>query len=474
MRIDDDGAGPLIEGNIAATSASLNMALVTEMELVEGTDTGIAALRTGGLVNVSFGANNALNVTQINEGAAMQNARASDIVTATHNGQTYAFVSFGSEDTVSMYRQLANGQMQHIADAQAEHGLWADTPGALTVASAADGGLYVVVAGSGSGSLSVLAVATNGSTMIPVDHVVDSLDTRFANATEVTSVSISGQDYVLAAGSDAGLSLFVMLPGGRLQHVETFEGTIDAPLNGITALEAMAVPGGIRVWASTEAAPFLSEFSVSLQNIGINRVDGGGNGTLNGTNGDDILDGGAGHDNISGGGGSDILLDGAGLDTLRGGNGADTFILSRDGQRDVIQDFQHTLDQIDLSGFGPIGGIGSLSIVSRTWGAEIRFGNEVIEVRSANGASLSAQNFNAENLVLGGRIEVDPSLYPAPGTYVPEVNPAPLPPAPSPRPHRRHNPCPIRNHPPPRSHSRPPAPPADPPAAGRWTPRCRG
>lgn len=88
--------------------------------------------------------------------------------------------------------------------------------------------------------------------------------------------------------------------------------------------------------------------------------------------GADWLAGGAGADSIGGGGGDDQLFGGAGADTLNGGTGADTlhggggadvFLFARGapfptpdsgvgpGLRDVIADFHHGQDLIDLSGY---------------------------------------------------------------------------------------------------------------------------
>ena len=432
LRLDSDGHGAAFDGAVNVSANGQNLGHFSEMELTGDGNSGLAALRGGGLVNLSFGAGSTLNVSDINQGNAMDNARATDIVTTVHNGQTYGFVSYGAEDTISMFRQDASGVMRHVTDVDASDGLWVDQPGAMTVSHTLDGGVFVVVASSGSNSLTVLEVTSNG--LHPVDHILDGLDTRFAGANHVTSVTISGQDYILAAGTDAGLSLFAMLPGGRLQHVQTMEGTAQAPLNGITAVEAMATPHGLRIWVSTQAAPYLSEFSVDLPNLGSSLSAQASGGALSGTVRDDILAGQGGADNIAAGAGNDIIMDGAGQDTLTGGAGADLFILSQDGARDIIRDFQIEYDQIDLSAFGQLAGIGGLRIQQRNWGAEFILGNEVIEVRSANGGSLNARDFNHLNLITGGRIETDPDAYddgPAPN---PTPTPTPTPTDPEPNP----------------------------------------
>ncbi|MDE2405488.1 MAG: hypothetical protein KGM17_12550 [Sphingomonadales bacterium] len=76
-----------------------------------------------------------------------------------------------------------------------------------------------------------------------------------------------------------------------------------------------------------------------------------------------ILHGGAGDDQLYGGGGSDILEGGSGGDRLSGGTGADTFVFrgiddSPVGHADMITDFQHGTDKIELHNFA-LTGIGS-------------------------------------------------------------------------------------------------------------------
>ncbi len=410
VRLDSDGFGNAIDGSLSYTAPGHNLGGFSEMELIGDGSTGLAALRTGGLVNVSFGSGTTMNVTNINQGSAMQGERATDIISATHNGQTYAFVSYGSKDTVSMFRQNPNGTMQHISDVDAGDGFWVDRPGGMTITSAADGRLYVVVAGSGSDSLSTFSVSPTG--MVPVDHLIDSLGTRFADASHVTSVTLDGQNFVLAAGSDSGVNLFTVLPGGRLQHIDAVAGTADTPLRAITSMDAMATPDGIRFWVATETAPYVTEFSISLPNIGISLGASAGGSVLNGSVGDDVIAGASGNDRLNGGFGNDILLDGAGQDTLRGDGGLDTFVLVEDGARDTILDFQMGFDRLDLTDFGTTSGLGGMTIISQSWGAEFRIGSEVLEVRSADGSRFHAQDFDTTNLITGNRIQTDPAEYP--------------------------------------------------------------
>ena len=91
--------------------------------------------------------------------------------------------------------------------------------------------------------------------------------------------------------------------------------------------------------------------------VGGDILNGGtGNDTINGADGSDKLTGGAGSDLLSGATGNDTLIGGAGKDTFAGGAGKDTFdfnALSEIGvtstTRDLITDFTHGIDKIDLS-----------------------------------------------------------------------------------------------------------------------------
>lgn len=407
------------------SASGLDANEIREMALWDDGLGGLVALRSGGLAQISFGNGSQMLSQSIAQGGPMRGAVASDVITAsTGGGLTVALVTYGGEDVISLFRTSGNGVAQHSVDISGGDGLWVDRPGAMTAVIGADGGLYVVVASSGSGSLSVLAVDADGRGMQVVDHIIDSLDTRFDDASHVTSLTVGAQDYVLAAGSDSGLSLFVMLPGGRLQHVETIEGSVGTPLHGITGIEMVETSDGIRIFVTTQSAPFLAEYSLTFDNLGVNRQADARGGTLNGTTGDDILSGGPGNDLLQGGNGDDIIIDGAGADSMLGGTGADLFILTSDNATDIIMDFQPGQDQIDISALGLVGGLSDLLVLTRSWGAELRFGTNVIEVRSANETSLSAQDFDTDTVIVDGRPPTDPDVYVNLGT-TPDPEPDP-------------------------------------------------
>ncbi|MER2514099.1 MAG: M10 family metallopeptidase [Nitrosomonas ureae] len=115
-------------------------------------------------------------------------------------------------------------------------------------------------------------------------------------------------------------------------------------------------------------------------------VGGSGADTITGNWAANTLTGNAGNDRINGLDGADNIIGGKGADTLRGGGGADNFIYvaasdSR-GQPDIIKDFVHGLDHIDVSAIDANGaGAGNPAFIFRGnsaftgAGAEARFVN---------------------------------------------------------------------------------------------------
>ena len=89
-----------------------------------------------------------------------------------------------------------------------------------------------------------------------------------------------------------------------------------------------------------------------------NKLSGNaGNDIINGLEGSDLLFGGLGNDTLNGGTENDLITGGTGRDVMTGGAGLDDFdfnFVSETGKtaatHDVIKDFQHLIDDIDLSG----------------------------------------------------------------------------------------------------------------------------
>lgn len=399
----------------SAVSQSVNgldASAFVSLALWEDQSGGIAALKSGGLSLITFGAGSVMQSTAIAQSSSIPNGVAGDITLITQGNQRLAIVSYPNENTVSLFRMNSSGVMQHIDDLTAANALWVTLPERIITITDADGALYAVVASAGTSSLSVLAIDSDGGGMQVVDHIIDDLDTRFANAAHLSALTIGGQNFVLAAGSDAGLSLFIVLPGGRLQHVQTVAGSIASPLHGITDIEVVETSQGARVFVSTQSSPFIAEFVITLENAGITQTGSSGGETLTGTSGDDVQNGLAGNDVLQGGAGDDILIGGAGQDSLYGGSGSDLFIITGEEADDIIYDFSAGEDQIDVSGIGV--GVSGVTVLSRSWGAELHIGDAIIQVRTDDGSRLYTDDFGPETLISDGRPSIDLSDYPDP------------------------------------------------------------
>lgn len=299
---------------------------------------------------------------------------------------------------VSAYR-IGADRLVATGSLGAADGIGIMTPSAL--ASVEIGGRHFVLLGSApsdgigrSGAITVMELRADGS-LVAVDHVLDTQDTRFGMIQSLEVKTAQGVTYVLAAGGDDGLSLFVMLPNGRLVLVDQVTADAAAGLENVAALRATSDPAGLRVFVASEVSAGLAEFSVDTRGNGMVAEAALAGGTLTGTTLDDILIGGAGDDSLAGGNGADILEDGAGRDTLSGGGGRDIFVLRADAQVDTIVSFERGTDRLDLSDWPFLYDLAGLDILPTARGAVVTWRNETLVIETMNGRSLSEQDVRA-------------------------------------------------------------------------------
>lgn len=316
-------------------------------------------------------------------------------------GQTFGFATFWQDNTLAALSISSGGvaTVLGMLDTDAVGGALA-TP--LAVRSAEVGGeVYAITVAAGTGALSAFRLGDAGLEL--TDAILDTRDTRFAQAQHLETLEIDGRLYIAVAGSDMGISLFTLLPGGRLHHLDSIAASIDTPLRGITDVTMTEVNGQIMLWASTEAAPHLVEFRTTGINAGQTAQ---GSGSLFGTTRDDVLVATGGDTLVSGGIGDDILQDGQGTDTLTGGAGADDFLLVNDASTDVITDFTPGEDRLDLTALPGLFDPEDLRVLPYAGGAELRYREEITIVLSASGNALSRDQI-LEALILTDRLTLD-------------------------------------------------------------------
>ncbi|MDM8166148.1 calcium-binding protein [Roseovarius sp.] len=258
-------------------------------------------------------------------------------------------------------------------------GLGIMVPTDIAIVTTAQGSFVIVASepsNGESGALSVMQLDAQGG-LTPTDHVLDTRESRFCNVQKVATLTHDGHTYVVAAGGDGGVTLFEMTPDGRLVHIDSFEGTLQAPLGDVTALEFAVVGDELQVFAATEEDTGIAVLRADLSQQGIVLVADNGNDTLTGT------------------GQNDILFDGTGTDRLEGRGGADRYVFTADGQTDTVIGFNPAQDILDLSGLPFLYDVSRLEIVSTSYGARITHRGETIILRSANGQPLDPEAVRA-------------------------------------------------------------------------------
>ncbi|MGB2199700.1 MAG: calcium-binding protein [Pseudooceanicola atlanticus] len=314
------------------------------------------------------------------------------------NGAGHLLALSGGEVQLGSYSPSRDGRLRMRDQVEQADGIGISQPSALEVAELA-GRYYAIVAARGSSSLSVIEVAADG-TLIPRDHLLDSTETRFGTAAHIAVAARGDQVFVAAAGSEPGLSLFQLLPGGRLLHLDTLADHAGITLADISALDMLArADGSLGIAVASETEAGVTWLDVATGPQGQLILGGTGSNDLQGTDRDDLISGGDAGETLSGGQGDDILSDGAGSDRLTGGKGRDIFVMTGDGERDIIHDFDPEADSLDLSDWTFLRSAAQLTVLTKSYGADILFGDEVLQLETVGRTSLDQGEIQSLNLL---------------------------------------------------------------------------
>ena len=255
----------------------------------------------------------------------------------------------------------------------AESGIGWSSPAAIESVSIGDK-WFAVVADPGTSSLTVLEIG-EGTALVPRDYVIDTRFSRFAAPTDLAVIETATGAFLASGGSDDGVSLFAMLPNGRLVHLEAFEDDGVGAFSNVTDVALFATDEDLLLVSSAEFDPGVSVLSRSLAGLPL---------VVMGTANDDVL---------TGSPSSEIIWDGLGSDVITGGVGADVFVFSTDGRLDVVTDFEAGIDRLDLSASTGTFAVDEFQFQAMEDGAVLSFATETIVVRSSNGLPLSLQDF---------------------------------------------------------------------------------
>ncbi|MEL6957350.1 MAG: calcium-binding protein [Pseudomonadota bacterium] len=257
-----------------------------------------------------------------------------------------------------------------------------------------DGTTYILAASAPSagqsGAITVLTLEENGA-ITPVDHILDTLNSRFGQIQALSVVAHDGIGLVTAGGGDDGLSLLALLPGGRLVHLGALPNSIAGGLDGVTEIESIVQGETLHVYVASGDMG-VAALTYDLSNFGDVRAAAQGGAEVSGTAQDNILS------------------DGNGTDTLFGGSGSDVYVLEADGVVDHIFGFDPADDRIDLSSWPFLYDVASLTISQTSDGARISHLDEVLTLTSHNGQPLELVQLKSRIMLDATRSFHAPSL----------------------------------------------------------------
>ena len=208
----------------------------------------------------------------------------------------------------------------------------------------------IIAKGTGIFNLSGASFSLNNNGLIEAGNygIYVSSFSSSASALIVNDGTISGH---LNSGT-SGFSIILTSGAGRIVNNGTLLGDVSLGSVYNAFVNSGKVDGNITAMAGTLI------YRSTTSGFVIGDINGsGGNDVLQGGNSVDRLFGNGGTDQLSGGGGNDLVVGGGGSDLLAGGLGADAFVfaLAQDiaslGRSDRITDFQAGIDHIDLSAF---------------------------------------------------------------------------------------------------------------------------
>jgi len=320
----------------------------------------------------------------------------STMARVTVAGNEYLYSGSSLEHGLDVYSINSNGELSLVESVGPKQLLPVSNISQI-VPVVVDGHTYLIVASSGSSSISILEVHPNGGVSV-TDHVIDTQNTRFENVTTLRVIQKDGMTFVLASGSDDGISLFVFVPGGKLVYLDTIVDSTTTGLSDISTFEVVQVGDDTQIFITSGSEPGVTVINIDLSSLGsvINSTLEHAEGTEN----DDLMMI-AGNGQLDGGAGNDIICDGGGVNTLTGGSGSDTFVLTEDGNVDTITDFTPGEDRIDLTFIKSYRDISQLDIKYTSDGAVITFGDEILNIHTASGEPLSpsdVENMLRENI----------------------------------------------------------------------------
>jgi Ca2+-binding RTX toxin-like protein len=341
-----------------------------------------------------------------------------ELRSVTVHGRELVLVACAETDTVTAYRRNPQtGTLTPVDAVGAAEGLGIRAPTGMEVL-VVGGVTYAVLVAAGTSSISVLRVEADGR-LTPVEHLIDSGATRFAGVQAVAVAQVDGHSFVIAGGADHGVTLFRMLPDGRLVFVDMVADDATLSLANVSAIEAVVAGGTLNVFAGSQRDGGVTHLVIPAGTLGITAQGTGAGATwVGGTERADLLIARSSGDTLDAGAGADVLVSGPGVTTMRGGAGADVFVVRWGATRVDIVDFQRGSDRLDLSDLPMLRSVGQLVITPTGNGARIDYRGTQINLVAADGATLTAADLFPGGLSTPDRLPMLPRGGSWPGDLI--------------------------------------------------------
>ncbi|MEO6299676.1 MAG: hypothetical protein ABIV25_02010 [Paracoccaceae bacterium] len=389
------GAGVPAPAQVVTTSIG-ELHGVQTFAIMGGAGGDVAVLsnwNTAGVSVFNLGADGALGFeVAIADTPKSYLANVSDTATVTLQGQNYLLTLSSLENGLTCYAIGTDHQPQLVDSLGNHDGLWVNGPAALQTVQLG-GVTYAIIASTVSSSLSVVRVNDMGCLFV-TDHVVDDLTTRFAHPEVLDTYTLQGRVFAVSAGTDAGITVMELLPGGHLSPFLTVALETGQGLYPVTGLEVALNGTSLDIFVVESHANRIQKFGMSLANLGPTIT-----GATAGTAKDDLILGKNAAEVLKGGAGDDWLHSGGGADTLTGGSGADVFVFDGLAGSSMITDYELHSDRIDVSDWGNLYSVAALAISATGAGCTVSYGAHQISIVSADGHSLSAAGFGMEDFI---------------------------------------------------------------------------
>ena len=374
-----------------------------------------------GLARIRFNSSNEIvDSTVLTSAGIEQIKHVQSLAVSNISGTRMLFTADFGENKIVGWTIDSGGDLTKVSQLDTSSGLWIDGPNNIDIMST-DTKNFLIVASTGSNSISILEIGNGGSFTL-TDHVIDDQFTRFADVSSLKVFSRNGFNFVIASGKDDGISVFLVTQDGRLVHRATIEDTAAIGLQNVSAIAAAPTATGIDLVAASASEIGLTHLHLELGELGERLTADFNGGTLLGGDHADLLSGSAADDFIFGGNGDDILIDGDGVDELSGGEGADTFVIEYDGALDTIVDFEIEQDVIDLSDWPMLGSMAQLTWQSTELGISLRYGAEVLNIITSSNTPLALTDFQPADLLGPDRINLSLDTgFPGPPGPTPQL-----------------------------------------------------